>query len=157
MYRGPTHLGQPLCWSTLYSPCQENSFEGEGGMAKNPIQVSNVAVISIYVSNLDRARSFYVDVLGLEDRGDMGPGCMLALSDTSFYLEPGRNPNPGNRALKAADVSICFDVDSVKAAFREAEKRELPIVMSYTEYSPEYAVFMLSDPDGNVTEFAGSP
>lgn len=121
------------------------------------MQVKEIAVIGIYVSDMAEARKFYVDLLGLEEKGEMGPGYMLALGDTSFYLEPGREKNPGNLSLKEADTTICFGVDSVKEAYVEIEKGNIAVAMAYTEYSPEYAVFMIADPDGNIIEIAGMP
>ena len=127
-------------------------------MAKlNPTHVSSIAVIGIYVSDLQTAKAFYVNDLGLEDKGDMGPGCFLALGETTFYLEGGRNKNTVNLTLKDADITICFNVESVKQAYEEIEKRGIPIAMKYAEYGPEYAVFMIADPDGNIIEFAGMP
>ena len=123
----------------------------------NPTHVSSIAVIGIYVSDLQAAKAFYVDDLGLEDKGDMGPGCFLALGETSFYLEGGRNKNHKNQKLQDADITICFNVQSVKQAYDEIAKRDIPIAMKYTEYSPDYAVFMIADPDGNIIELTGTP
>jgi predicted enzyme related to lactoylglutathione lyase len=119
--------------------------------------VNDLAVISIYVSNLKEAKGFYVGVLGLEDKGDMGPGCMLALGDSSFLLEPGGENNLENQSMKFANTVVCFGVESVKQAYEEIEKSGIPITMKYSEYSPEYAVFMISDPDGNIIEMVGIP
>ena len=126
-------------------------------MESNPMHVKNVAVIGIYVSDLQAAKQFYVNDMGLEEKGDMGPGCILGLGETTFYLEAGRNKNPENQKLKAADITICFEVESVKAAYAEVEKSNIRVAMVYTEYTPEYAVFMIADPDGNVIEFTGNP
>jgi catechol 2,3-dioxygenase-like lactoylglutathione lyase family enzyme len=126
-------------------------------MEPHPTQVIGIAVIGIYVSDLERAKNFYVNHLGLEDKGEMGAGHMLALDEVSFYLEPGRNKNVLNRTRKDADITICFSVKSVKSAYDEIEKRDIQIVAEYAEYSPEYALFMIADPDGNIIEIAGNP
>ena len=62
-----------------------------------------------------------------------------------------------NQQLEDADMTICFTVESVKKAYEEFEKRQIQITMKYTEYSPEYGLFMISDPDGNIIEIAGKP
>lgn len=126
-------------------------------MTSNPAHVNSIAVIGIYVSDLEAAKKFYIGDLGLEDKGEMGPGYMLALGETSFYLEAGKNKNLGNRELKDADITICFTVASVKKAYDEIEQRDIQVAMKYAEYSPEYAVFMIADPDGNIIEIAGTP
>jgi len=126
-------------------------------MTRDSIHVKDVAVIGIYVSELEAAVRFYVNDLGLEDKGSMGPGHMLALGNTSFYLEGGRSKNLVKQKMEEADIAICFGVESVKAAYDSVQKIEIQIVMKYIEYGPEYAVFMIADPDGNIIEIAGSP
>ena len=126
-------------------------------MPINPTHVTGIAVIGIYVSDLQQAKNFYVDELGLEDKGEMGPGCMLSQGDTSFYLEPGRNKNLSNQKLMDADITICFTVESVKKAYEEIGNKNIQVVMKYTEYAQDYAVFMIADPDGNIIELAGNP
>jgi predicted enzyme related to lactoylglutathione lyase len=126
-------------------------------MTSNAIHVKNVAVIGIYVSDLQAAVSFYVNTMGLEDKGCIGPGHMLALGEASFYLEGGRSKNSEKQKMKEADITVCFGVESVKSAYDAVQEKGVQIVMKYTEYGPEYAVFMVTDPDGNIIEIAGSP
>ena len=126
-------------------------------MGSNPMHVSGIAVIGIYVCDLQAARKFYVEELGLEDKGDMGPGCILTLGESSFYLEDGREKNPENQKMDKADITICFDLDSVKLAYEAVLEKDILVVMAYKEYGPDYAVFMIADPDGNIIELAGKP
>jgi predicted enzyme related to lactoylglutathione lyase len=126
-------------------------------METNPKQLRSIAVIGIYVSDLQKAKNFYINDLGFNDKGDMGSGCMLEVGEMSFYLEPGRKKRIENQQLKDADITVCFNVESVKKTCEEFEKRQIPIVSKYVEYSPEYAMFMISDPDGNIFEIAGNP
>ena len=126
-------------------------------METNPKQLRSIAVIGIYVSDLQASKNFYINDLGFNDRGDMRPGCMLELGEMSFYLEPGRKKRIENRQFKDADITICFNVESVKKTYEEFEKRQIPIIRKYVEYSLEYAMFMISDPDGNIFEIAGNP
>ena len=125
-------------------------------METNPNQLRSIAVIGIYVSDLQEAKNFYINDLGFNDKGDMGPGYMLELGEMSFYLEPGRKKRIENQKLKDADITVCFNVESVKKTYEEFEKRQIPIVMKYVEYSADYAMFMISDPDGNIFEIAGN-
>ena len=119
--------------------------------------VNDIAVIGIYVSDLQVAKDFYVNDLGLVEVGEMGPGWMLKLGEIPFYLEDGREKNLDNIYLQNADITICFSAKSVKAAYEEIGKKNIAVVMEYIEYSPEYSVFMISDPDGNIIEIAGNP
>ena len=124
-------------------------------MTTNPTKATGIAVISIYVSDLQKALDFYVGVLGLEDKSEMRPGRILALGDSSFYLEPGREKTTPD--TKIANTQVCFKVESIKAAYEALVTMGVEMVVEYTEYSPDFAMFMAADPDGNVVEFAGRP
>ena len=126
-------------------------------MQSRPTHVKEIATIGIYVSNMEEAKDFYITILGLKDKGEMGPGYILELGGMSFYLEPGRKRNLVNQPLENANIIVCFSVESVKEAYEELQKQQIQITMKYTEYSSDYAMFMISDPDGNIIEFAGKP
>jgi hypothetical protein len=72
-------------------------------MTEDPTHANSLAISGSYVRDLHQASSFYVERLGLEARGEGVPGCMLGPGDAWFYLEPGREPDPGSRKLTDAD------------------------------------------------------
>ena len=118
--------------------------------------VTGVNVISIYVSDLERAKDFYVNVLGLQKSGDMPPGILLSAGDSTVYLEGGRSPG-GKPDTESPCMSVCFAADSVKKAYEALKTEGVVMVGDYQEMAPTFAMFQCADPDGNVIEFAGSP
>jgi predicted enzyme related to lactoylglutathione lyase len=108
------------------------------------------------VTELERARAFYRDQLGMTDGGAMAPGVLLKAGSDTIYLEGGRKPRSGDAGAEAT-VSICFEVDGVKSAAAALGASGVTLVMPYTEYAPTFATFRVADPDGNVLEFAGAP
>lgn len=125
-------------------------------IGKNEPVVTGIQVVGIYATDLERARRFYVDLLGLKVKEEMPPGILLTAGDTTIYLEGGRSlaVDPG---LFAASTSICFGSRSIKAAYERLTAAGAHVVEPYTEFSPEFAMFQISDPDGLVVEFAGVP
>ncbi len=118
--------------------------------------VTGFQVAAVYTSDLDRARRFYVDMLGLEERGAMAPGVLLGVGSFTLYLEGGRVSGAG-AGMVSPTISLCFDSSSIRAAYDKLRQAEVAVVEEYREYSPEFAMFRVADPDGNVLEFAGRP
>jgi len=118
--------------------------------------VTGIQVIGIYSTDLERARKFYVELLGLTVKQEMPPGLLLAAGDTTIYLEGGRRlaVDPG---LFGASTSVCFAAASIKKAYARLKASGAHIVEPYTEMAPDFAMFQIADPDGLVVEFAGKP
>jgi catechol 2,3-dioxygenase-like lactoylglutathione lyase family enzyme len=118
--------------------------------------VTGVNVLAIYVSDVEGARRFYVDLLGLTEQGPMDPGIMLRAGEVDIYLEGGRggSVDPG---LTLATQSICFATVSVGATFEALKSAGVRIIKDYKQYGDQFAMFRIADPDGNVLEFAGKP
>lgn len=120
------------------------------------VKVTGVAVIAVYVTDLERAHAFYTNVLGLYEKAPMPPGVMLGAGDTTIYLEGGREGRAA-AGLDAPTVSLCFDTPSVRATWEALQAEGVVVVDPYGELSPEFAMFRIEDPDGNVIEFVGKP
>jgi catechol 2,3-dioxygenase-like lactoylglutathione lyase family enzyme len=58
---------------------------------KQKALITGMNVIAIYVSDLERAKDFYVNTLGMAYREDMsgGKGIILMAADSMFYVEGG--------------------------------------------------------------------
>jgi predicted enzyme related to lactoylglutathione lyase len=50
-----------------------------------------------------------------------------------------------------------FETNSVKTAYERLKGQGVQIEQGYVSYGDEFAVFRISDPDGNVIEFTGKP
>ncbi|MCD4847955.1 MAG: VOC family protein [Candidatus Aegiribacteria sp.] len=120
------------------------------------IAVKGLQVLSAYVSDLDRSVKFYTEILGFRQIGEVLPGLTLRSGDLTLYLEPGRQSKVAESG-NYAEFSPCFETESVKATYEILKNLGVSICEDYQEYSPEFAMFKISDPDGNVIEFAGNP
>ncbi len=78
-----------------------------------PIRPSHVAQIAIIVRDLERAKRFYGDLLGLEWLFDAPPGLSFyQCGETRLMLTPPEGP-------ETAGISIVYyQVDDIEAAYR---------------------------------------
>ena len=107
------------------------------------------------VTDVDRARTFYTDSLGLEFTGTNGEGsAMYALEGGSVLM---LLPRPGSTPSESTAMS--FEVDDIAAEITELEDHgvvfedydlpELTTVDHVAEMGSERAAWF-KDPDGNV-------
>ena len=119
-----------------------------------PLTKRSVAMM-LPVTDVDRARTFYTDSLGLEFTGTNGEGsAMYALEGGSVLM---LLPRPGCTA--SGSTAMCFVVDDFAAVFAELEDLgvgfevydlpELTTVDHVAEMGSERAAWF-KDPDGNV-------
>jgi len=120
------------------------------------IHVRGLQVLTVYVSDMTESVNFYTTVLGFKKSGEMPPGVTLTSGELMLYLEPGRKAKNAHRE-KLSEISPCFDVESVREAWDAAVLLGATAVQEYTEYTREFAMFKIADPDGNVIELAGNP
>ncbi|MBN2053837.1 VOC family protein [bacterium] len=120
------------------------------------INVRDLNVLAVYASNFQRSVAFYTDHLGFEKVEDMPPGILMKAGAVMLYIEAGKvvepetGPSPGG-------FCPCFAVDSVKESYQALREAGVRISTPYQEFGPAFALFRITDPDGNVIEFAGSP
>ncbi len=118
--------------------------------------VTEVAVVAIYVRDLERALEFYRDQLGLEVQGTMDPGVLLTAGATTLYLEGGRQvlAPPG---MEGCTTSLCLTGPSIQRIWEHLQACGVHVVEPWLQHGPDFAMFRVEDPDGNVVEFAGKP
>lgn len=121
------------------------------------VEVTGLNIVAVYVTDIDRAKSFYVDMLGFVEKDAMPPGVMLQAGDLPLYLEPGRE-GPAEKPMVRCSVAPCLAVNmGVKAAFECLKAAGVTIVEPFQEFAPTFGMFRIADPDGNVLEVAGQP
>ncbi len=119
-------------------------------------EVTGLNVIAVYVEDLERAKTFYIEHLGFKESADeMPPGIMLEGGSVSLYLEGGRNS--GTADADKSEFSPCFAVASVKKSYDALKQAGVCLLMDYQEFAPTFAMFRFADPDGNAIEIAGAP
>lgn len=121
------------------------------------VQLSGLNVIAFFVTDLERSADFFARHLGFKrPAGASGPGIFLRQGDLALYLEQV----PQRRTIRhGAETEVCpsFAVASVKTAFEKLRAAGVTIVKEYVEFSAEFALFSIADPDGNAMEISGRP
>ncbi len=118
-----------------------------------------VTAVAVYVTDKERAKRFYTEVLGFDVRADLGPRlCFLKSKsgEIDIYLEGGMKPadsDPGRTRLS-------FFLRAEEPA-RDAYVRLREAGVRLLQDAPEpvderTACFQLLDLDGNILEVCGS-
>lgn len=114
----------------------------------------NLNFVVVYVRDLDKAKAFYTDVLGmtvLEDHSSpsfitLSPsngtqGAMLGLQDKmAAVLPPRHEESPGG-------VELSFEVDDVDATWQRWKEKGVELLTEPTDL-PFGRYFMARDPEG---------
>jgi catechol 2,3-dioxygenase-like lactoylglutathione lyase family enzyme len=114
--------------------------------------ITNLNTVSLYVDDQERAKRFYVDVLGFEvitdaDMGGMGRWLQVGPKGarTGFVLADAAAFDKRDRIGASADVTLrCSDVRALHA---ELTTRGVPVTEPETE--PWGTFITLTDPDGH--------
>ncbi|MGH7341883.1 MAG: VOC family protein [Candidatus Rokuibacteriota bacterium] len=110
--------------------------------------------VSFGVSDLERARAFYGDLLGLEEieRPDFGiPGAWFQAGDAQVHLiaQPegfaGGTPPP---ALNPLADHAAFEIDDYEKVLSELRTRGIEVLAT----SPRVGQMWIRDPDGHIIE-----
>jgi predicted enzyme related to lactoylglutathione lyase len=111
----------------------------------------NLGFVILYVRDMDRAKAFYTEALGLTVlEAVSGPtfvtlrpagGSLLALQDkTASRLPPGQAKEPGG-------VEVSFEVDDVDATWKRWKEKGVEMVTDPMDM-PFGRYFMAKDPEG---------
>lgn len=120
------------------------------------VMVKDLGVLAVYVTDLARSEAFYRDHLGFERAGDMEPGVLLRAGSVALYIEACRLNGRGGLS-DTSEFCPCFETGGVRASYEALRDAGVSIDSEYREYGPGFALFRISDPDGNLIEFAGTP
>jgi glyoxylase I family protein len=118
-------------------------------MSESTLQVTGINHVVLHVSDMERSRRFYIDVLGFEDNfpSQSAPRSMSFLRVGSQGLdlfEVGDGAHGGEEMNHMALAIGGDDVDAVCAALRAAGVADM-------QKTPRSSV-MISDPDGHRIE-----
>lgn len=112
----------------------------------------NLGFVILYIRDMDKAKAFYTETLGLPVVEELsGPafvalrpsgGSLLALQDaTAARLPPKNETQPGS-------VELSFAVDDVDATWQHWKEKGVEIVTDPTDM-PFGRYFMARDPEGH--------
>src|ERR1051326_8975199 len=121
-----------------------------------------IKLTSVYVDNLDKALSFYTNVLGFAKKSDFTQGSYRWLTVTSSEEPNGTelhlalNDNPAAKAYQQAmfqqgQPAAMFFTDDVKAEYERIKARGAEFTMPPTEVTAS-TIAMLKDTCGNLIQ-----
>jgi predicted enzyme related to lactoylglutathione lyase len=101
---------------------------------------------NLRVADIDAAKTFYTDFLGLRDEAfNMGWVARYASPETGARIQLVTRD-----ATSPEDSVISVTTDDVDAAYREAQERGFEVVRPLTEEAWGVRRFLVRAPDGNV-------
>lgn len=106
---------------------------------------------ALLVSDLDRAKRFYGDVLGLKEKPRHNftfPGAWYDLGEFELHLMVTSEPLPSASERPRRDFHLAFSIDDFDATRRALEEAGI----EYREGSSGLAQLFIRDPDGNLIE-----
>jgi catechol 2,3-dioxygenase-like lactoylglutathione lyase family enzyme len=123
---------------------------------------NKLSMVSILVSDMQKAKDFYAEKLGLEvatdyRRNDDNWWVTLAFPGGGASITLARSSTTHNEAPKPDSLSFYFSTSDIAAAHKElSEKGVNPSEIRDNLYGPGSGVkfFQLKDPDGNLLTFA---
>ena len=117
---------------------------------------TQIRALAVYVTEMQRAKQFYSEVLGFEVSAELGPNlCFLRLGNIHVYLHGGNKPNSiDNRTCRLsfflqAQDPVAETFATLKAAGVKLLQEKPQVV------GDDVATFQFEDPDGNIIEISG--
>ena len=111
-----------------------------------------VAHVILSVSDLESARAFYADVLGLPQHGESGAFVFFDAGSVVLAIRPGP-------AAAAAATEIVFAVDDIDEAYRLLTERGVEFRTAprpvMNEGTRDLVAADFADPDGHVFSITG--
>lgn len=111
------------------------------------VQFEKIGQIAITVTDLDRARSFYRDTLGMRFLFDAGPMCFFQCGDIRLMIGVTDKAEPRGGTI------LYFTVEDIHAVYAALEQRGVELIQAphLVAKMPDHDLWMafLKDPDGN--------
>lgn len=120
---------------------------------------ARVTAVAVYVTDKERAKRFYTEVLGFDVTVDLGPElCFLRSKsgEIDVYLEGGMKPAAVDRASSRLSFFLRAE-QSAQETYSRLRQAGVKLLQTAPEAVDERtACFQLQDPDGNILEVCGS-
>lgn len=115
------------------------------------LRIGKLIHAALLVSDLDRAKRFYGELLGLKEKPRHSfnfPGAWYDLGETELHLMVTSDPLPVASERPQRDSHIAFSIDDYEATRRALEEAGL----EFRESRSGLAQLFIRDPDGNLIE-----
>jgi len=120
----------------------------------------NIGSLAVYVSDMERAKKFYTEILGFEISADLGPTlCFLKSKPGNIYIymEAGKKAT----SIDNETCRLSFFLQTEKSAsetYAALKKAGVKMLQTKPELvADDTACFQFQDPDGNIIEVSGKP
>jgi catechol 2,3-dioxygenase-like lactoylglutathione lyase family enzyme len=125
-------------------------------VVSNPLVAKDLHHVSLSVTDLDRAKRFYGEVLGLTEVARPPfdfPGAWYALGDRQLHLIVHTTPRTlrGTTEIDGRDGHFAMRVENYDAALEHLRAHGVEVRERPTNPTP-WAQLYVTDPDGNVIE-----
>lgn len=125
-------------------------------MADEALHLDRIASIRIFVFDLEAARKFYEETLGLAGRGDGEDYSIFMLGDVRLIIEPVE-PTSEYALLVGQFTGFSFEVADVNAAYEELKGRGVAF-LDPPEKQPWGGILAhFEDPDENILTIVQEP
>ena len=125
-------------------------------MADEALHLDRIAAIRVFVFDLEAARKFYEETLGLADRSDGEDYSTFTLGDVRLIIEPVE-PTSDYALLVGRFTGFSFEVADVNAAYEELRGRGVAF-LDPPETQPWGGILAhFEDPDENILTIVEEP
>lgn len=120
----------------------------------------SIRALAIYVSDMEKAKKFYTEILGFEVSTQLSPNLCFLESKSGqihIYLEGGNKPT----SIDNRTIRLSFFLQAEKSAsetYSALKTASVKILQEAPEQvGDDTSCFQFEDPDGNIIEVAGKP
>lgn len=116
----------------------------------------SINTVGVYVTDMQKAKSFYTETLGFKLRVELGPTlCFLQSDDIHIYLESGHKPSPVDATTVRLSVFLQTE-GSVHDVYDTLKESGVKLLQDEPQQVDEDVYwFQFADPDGNILEVSG--
>ncbi|GEM_PF-908818 len=119
-----------------------------------------IRAIGIYVTDMERAKDFYVNKLGFTLGTEISPDeCILYIESSSIAIFLSRTDKPSVTDEKGPRITVFFHADEyARKVYSLLKARGVKLLQDAPQKLGENMLwFQLSDPDGNIIEVMAEP
>lgn len=118
----------------------------------------SIRALAIYVSDMERAKRFYTEILGFKISAELGPNlCFLESTSDNIhiYLQGGNKPTSIDK--KTCRLSFFLQAEkSASETYAFLKSAGVKLLQTAPELvGDDTSCFQFEDPDGNIIEVAG--
>ncbi|MCK5052347.1 MAG: VOC family protein [Candidatus Cloacimonetes bacterium] len=118
----------------------------------------NINTLAVYVSDKEKAKKFYTDILGFEVSADLGPNlCFLKSGNgkINIYLEGGMKQTTNDNQTCRLSFFLQAE-ETANKTFESLKNAGVTLLQEQPEkVDDNIACFQFLDPDGNIIEVEG--